>query len=148
MKLPLIAILVTIFALGCTGDDDPRTKTVEMTTLEDVPTELKTIRKPPQIEFEQRAAPAELAEGEEPPPEQTAEAKAEAKKLDSTLWLEDLPFAPKIAMDPVDGSKVSIRQDTPIAEFKGRIYYFSTESNRMVFIKNPEEYLSGSFASY
>lgn len=54
-----------------------------------------------------------------------------------------LPFTPAIAMDPIDGSKISIRATTPTYEHKGKIYYFSTEENRRAFIANPEAGLKG-----
>lgn len=49
-----------------------------------------------------------------------------------------LPFSPAIAMDPVDGSKISIRATTPTFEYKGKIYYFSSEANKQTFAANPE----------
>lgn len=52
-----------------------------------------------------------------------------------------LPFTPAIAMDPIDGSKISIRATTPTLEYKGRIFYFSSEANRQQFRANPEQYL-------
>lgn len=57
-----------------------------------------------------------------------------------------LPFAPAIAMDPIDGSKISIRADTPRFEFKNRYYYFSNEEHRKAFSASPEEYLKGAFS--
>ncbi|HEX8616020.1 MAG TPA: YHS domain-containing protein [Thermoanaerobaculia bacterium] len=54
-----------------------------------------------------------------------------------------LPFTPAIAMDPIDGSKISIRATTPTFEYKGKIYYFSSEENRNVFKSNPEAQLKG-----
>lgn len=57
-----------------------------------------------------------------------------------------LPFAPAIAMDAVDGSKISIRADTPRVELKNRIYYFSSEEHKRAFEANPEEYLKGAFS--
>ena len=54
-----------------------------------------------------------------------------------------LPFTPAIAMDPIDGSKISIRATTPTFEYKGKIYYFSSEENRNNFKANPEQYLKG-----
>ena len=51
-----------------------------------------------------------------------------------------LPFAPAIAMDPVDGSKISIRADTPTFEYKGHIFYFDSAANRATFQANPEQY--------
>jgi YHS domain-containing protein len=54
-----------------------------------------------------------------------------------------LPFVPAIAMDPVNGSKVSIRADTPTFEFKGHLYYFSTPENMAEFRANPEQFMKG-----
>jgi YHS domain-containing protein len=57
-----------------------------------------------------------------------------------------LPFAPAIAMDPVDGSKISIRANTPMFEAKNRIYYFSSEENKRTFMANPDQYTKGLFS--
>jgi YHS domain-containing protein len=57
-----------------------------------------------------------------------------------------LPFAPAIAMDPVGGSKISIRASTPTAEYKGRIFYFTNEDNKKQFVANPDQYMKGSFS--
>jgi YHS domain-containing protein len=56
-----------------------------------------------------------------------------------------LPFSPAIAMDPIDGSKISIRATTPTYEYKGKIYYFSNEANRRIFVANPEVALKGGY---
>ena len=52
-----------------------------------------------------------------------------------------LPFTPAIAMDPIDGDKISIRATTPTFEYKGRIFYFSNEANRRTFMSSPDQYL-------
>ena len=57
-----------------------------------------------------------------------------------------LPFVPAIGMDPVDGSKISIRATTPTLELKGRIYYFSSEETKQAFSANPAEFMKGSFS--
>jgi YHS domain-containing protein len=57
-----------------------------------------------------------------------------------------LPFAPAIALDPVDGSKISIRANTPSFEYKGHIYYFALEKNKRTFAASPDQYLKGVFA--
>lgn len=57
-----------------------------------------------------------------------------------------LPFAPAIAMDPVDGSKLSIRATTPTSTYKGRIFYFTSDANKHLFEGNPEQYAKGRFA--
>jgi YHS domain-containing protein len=54
-----------------------------------------------------------------------------------------LPFSPAIAMDPIDGSKISIRATTPTFEYKGKIYYFSKEENRRQFMADPAASLKG-----
>lgn len=56
-----------------------------------------------------------------------------------------LPFAPAIALDPVDGSKISIRANTPTFELKGRLYYFTSEENKRNFMAAPQQYLKGVF---
>ena len=66
----------------------------------------------------------------------------------SAVPLVDLPFTPAISMDPVDGGKVSIHLDTPVVEFKDRLYYFRTEENRQAFLRNPDKYAAGSLSRY
>ena len=56
-----------------------------------------------------------------------------------------LPFSPAIAMDPMDGSKISIRASTPTFEYKGKIYYFSSEESKRSFAANPEAALKGGY---
>jgi YHS domain-containing protein len=57
-----------------------------------------------------------------------------------------LPFAPAIAMDPIDGSKISIRASTPMLEYKNKLYYFSSEENKRMFQSNPEQFTKGLFS--
>ncbi len=57
-----------------------------------------------------------------------------------------LPFTPAIAMDPVDGSKISIRADTAMVDFKGRIYYFGSAENKAKFVADPQTYMKGAFS--
>jgi YHS domain-containing protein len=57
-----------------------------------------------------------------------------------------LPFAPAIAMDPIDGSKISILAHTPTYEYRGRIYYFSSEENKRAFAASPDQYTKGLFS--
>lgn len=56
-----------------------------------------------------------------------------------------LPFTPAIAMDPLDGSKISIRATTPMLEYDGKFYYFSSEANKQLFASNPKAALKGGF---
>jgi len=57
-----------------------------------------------------------------------------------------LPFAPAIAMDAVDGSKISIRASTPTTEYKNKLYYFSSEDHKHQFMADPEQYTKGVFS--
>ena len=66
----------------------------------------------------------------------------------TTPALVDLPFTPSISMDPVDGGKISITPDTPVEEFKDRLFYFRNEENRQAFLHNPEKYARGSMSRY
>jgi len=56
-----------------------------------------------------------------------------------------LPFSPAIALDPVDGQKISIRATTPTYEIKGHVFYFSTDANKRTFMANPQQFLKGPF---
>ena len=57
-----------------------------------------------------------------------------------------LPFAPAIAMDAIDGSKISIRASTPTTQYKNRLYYFVSEDNKRKFLADPEQYTKGLFS--
>jgi len=57
-----------------------------------------------------------------------------------------LPFSPAIAMDPIDGSKISMLARTPTFEYKGHIYYFSSEENKRTFMAAPDQYVKGAFS--
>ena len=57
-----------------------------------------------------------------------------------------LPFAPAIALDPVSGTKISIRANTLIYEYKGHIYYFDSEASRRTFMATPDQFTKGVFA--
>lgn len=57
-----------------------------------------------------------------------------------------LPFSPAIALDPVNGTKISIRANTLMWEYKGHFYYFAGEDSRKEFQANPEQFTKGVFA--
>ena len=66
--------------------------------------------------------------------------------LHGTGWVHAvLPFSPAIAMDPVNGDKISIRASTPTLDYKGRYYYFTNEENKRVFVANPDQYTKQGF---
>ena len=108
--------------------------------------ELRTIDsvspRPAQLE------PPPVLSDEAPPPKpktltsdtQTIVFSAEDERVRASL-----PFSPAIAMDPIDGGKISIRASTPTFEYKGKIYYFSTEANKRIFMGNPDGILKGGY---
>ena len=109
--------------------------------------EIRTINSAPPVPA--NLEPPPMLQDEAPPPKpkvmpwETPTAvvlSPEDEKLRSSL-----PFSPAIAMDPIDGSKISIRAATPTHEYKGRIYYFSSEANKRTFAANPDPYLTGKF---
>jgi len=99
-----------------------------------------------------RPAPLEqppMLQDEAPPPKPKAMAWETPKAIVFTPEDEklraSLPFSPAIAMDPIDGSKISMRATTPTYEYKGKIYYFSNEANKRIFMSSPEHALKGGF---
>jgi YHS domain-containing protein len=143
-RVSLIPVLILLFvATACDDPDRNGSEPQEIRTIENVPTRLRPIDPPQQIDFtvtrplSPEALRAESIAAEEDPEERPTD-----------KWTTNLPFAPHIAMDSVDGSKIAITRDTPIAEYKGRIFYFNSEANRREFIRNPENYLSGPFGDY
>jgi YHS domain-containing protein len=93
--------------------------------------------------------PPTMLQDEAPPPKpkllpwQTATPivfSAEDERLRASL-----PFTPAIAMDPIDGSKISIRANTPTFEYKGKIYYFADDANKQTFRSDPERALKGGY---
>ena len=94
--------------------------------------------------------PPPVLTDEAPPPKSTISDVASADAPPPTTPQDDavraaLPFAPAIALDPVDGSKISIRAATPTLEIKGRVFYFTSEANKRAFGANPQQYLKGPF---
>ena len=87
---------------------------------------------------------------DEAPPPKPHDAVAAQNQIPLTEGDEQLrarlPFSPAIGLDPVDGSKISIRANTPMYELKNRIYYFTSEENKRTFMANPEQFAKGIFA--
>ena len=132
----LVCCLATV-AAGC-RDDGQAAPVAEMRTIENTPLQPMPVQPPPQVN-EQEALP----KPKEPAPGMPVEdAPAEPQKM------IELPFAPAIAMDPVDGSKVPIRAETPTFEYKNKIYYFGSAANRQAFAANPEGFLKEKLAKY
>ena len=104
----------------------------EMRTIDDVDPRPAVLDPPPILRDE---APPPKPKGQPWETPQPVPLTPEDEKLRASL-----PFAPAIALDPVDGEKISIFARTPTLEYKGRIYYFASEENKRMFVANPEQY--------
>jgi YHS domain-containing protein len=87
--------------------------------------------------------PPPVLTDEGPPPKppgnvQTADAPPPLSPQDEAMRAA-MPFAPAIGLDPVDGSKISIRASTPSAEYKGHVFYFTSEANKRTFMASPDQ---------
>jgi YHS domain-containing protein len=137
-----VIVSLAVFAAGCRASSQPsKTQTqtkAEMRTIDSGNVRPATIDAPPVLTDE--APPPKtatnLAQADAPPP---PTAQDEAMRA-------ALPFAPAIAMDAVDGSKISIRASTPTVEYKNKLYYFSSEDHKRTFVANPEQYTKGLFS--
>jgi YHS domain-containing protein len=131
-----LLILAAIAAASC-HQAPPQTQSAEIRTIENVPPH-PALTDPPPMLTDDAASPkfkdAVAAQNMIPLTEQDDQVRAR------------LPFAPAIAMDPVDGSKISIRASTPMIEVKNRIYYFSSEENKRAFVANPDQFTKGLFS--
>ena len=137
----LIVFAVMPFALLACARSRPAARTARPAS--DVQTIDNTHPAPAQL------TPPPVLTDEGPPPKapgnvQTADAPPPPTPQDEALRAA-LPFSPAIALDPVDGSKISIRATTPTAEYKGRIFYFASEANKRTFTASPDQYLKGVF---
>ena len=146
MRVILVAALVVPLA-ACT-DDRPQ-QVVQMQTLESVPLQAVPASTEPMLDDFVQEVPLPLEPVVPEDPGQTSTNPDEDPEVKTREPVSiRLPFAPAIAMDPVDGQKVSITAETPTVEYKGRIYYFNDTANRATFSRNPDTYLTGTFAAY
>lgn len=134
----LLPILVLLTGCGQTQPaSNPPAPHAEMRTIESTKEKPRLYEPPPML-------------SDEAPPPKPRDPIAAANQTplndDDERIRARLPFAPAIAMDPVDGSKVSIRATTPTLDLKGRTYYFSSEDNRRLFQANPDQYTKGVFS--
>ncbi len=116
----------------------PVARAPEVRTIDSTPPQPAALQPPPVLTDEAPAPKStvgQMTQDAPPPPTPQDEAARAA-----------LPFSPAIALDPVDGQKISIRATTPTFEIKGRVYYFSSEENKRTFAANPAPYLHGVFA--
>jgi YHS domain-containing protein len=140
------AALAAFFAAGCEQRSPAPQRPIQIQTIETAPPRLSAIEPPPTLE--DRVMPARSSappagatkqpdgKAAEPTPEEELNAKT------------NLPFTPWIAMDPVDGSKVSITPETPVYSYKDRWYYFSSAANKATFRATPDKYAEGSLSRY
>jgi YHS domain-containing protein len=143
MNRPLSIILLALaLAAGCsrkaqTVEAPPPTST-DMRTIDSANLRPAPIEAPPVLTDE--APPLKqlniVAQTDAPPPPTPQDEALRAS----------LPFAPAIAMDPVDGSKISIRVSIPTLEYKNKLYYFATDEHKRAFLANPEQYTKGVFS--
>lgn len=136
----LFLLTLAVFAACDSAPPPPRkapAAAAEIQTITTVRAEAATLDPPPMLQ------------DEAPPPKPKAMPwqsqtpivfSPEDEKLRASL-----PFTPAIAMDPIDGSKISIRATTPTLEYKGKIYYFSSTANKQLFAGNPEHALKGGY---
>ncbi len=134
----LASAIFLLLLVGCESSPPvpPPARPQNVRTLEEA--QLRQTTPPETLEFRT----------EEIIPTDDSDNASSSKPVEVTAAELNLPFAPAIAMDPVDGQKVSITKDTPIAEYKDRIYYFNSAANKRAFMKNAEDYLSGKLATY
>ena len=137
LGLILLGSLAVACARPAARQQPAEPQVTEMRTIESVDPRPQVLEPPP------------ILTDEAPPPKPKVQPWETPKPI--ILSPEDerlrasLPFVPAIAMDPVDGSKISMRANTPTFEYKGRIYYFQDETNKRAFAANPDQYLTGRF---
>ena len=138
----VVAVVFGAIVAGCAREAPVNTArpkpSSEMRTIDSATLRPAPISPPPMLTDE--APPVKtvtgLAQADAPPP---------PTPQDEALR-SSLPFAPAIAMDPVDGSKISIRASIPTVEYKNKLYYFANEDHKRTFVANPEQYTKGLFS--
>ena len=141
LTMRLVAATLLLALTACVpgkGKAVPARLPADMKSIDSVDAHPNVIDPPPMLTDEGPAPKPKvnLAQADAPPPPTAQDDAMRAA----------LPFAPAIAMDPVDGSKISIRANTPTFEVKGKIYYFQNEENKKVFVATPDEFMKGLFS--
>ena len=131
------ALILLALALAACDSTPPPVEAANLQTINTVRPVPAPLDPPPMLQDEAPPPKPKALPWETPTP---IVFSAEDEKLRASL-----PFSPAIAMDPIDGGKISIRATTPTFEYKGKIYYFSNEENKRAFSANPEQYLKGGF---
>lgn len=134
-------LILTAAALAVAACDatptPPSTDSASVASIRTVPPRPAPLEGPPMLQDEAPPPKPKTMPWETPKP---IVFTPEDEKLRASL-----PFSPAIAMDPIDGSKISIRASTPTFEYKGKVYYFSSEENKRTFAGNPEAALKGGY---
>jgi YHS domain-containing protein len=130
--LIVIALLTAACSRGPAQQQSPSQLAAEMRTIDNVDPRGTVNDPPPMLTDEAPPPKPKLMPWETPTP---IVMSPEDEKVRNAL-----PFSPAIAMDPMNGDKISIRATTPTFEYKGKIYYFANEENRRLFAANPAEY--------
>ena len=137
-RVLILAILLVACSRSAPRARTARASAPEVQTVDSVQTPPAALEPPPVL----------TDEGPAPKPKGnvlSADAPPPPSPQDEALRAS-LPFAPAIALDPVDGSKISIRAGTTMGEYKGHIFYFSSEANKRTFLASPDQYMKGVFA--
>jgi YHS domain-containing protein len=138
MRSPVALFAALLLVAACDSGRAPAAPAaVDMQTINNVRPAPAQLQSPPVLQDEAPPPKPKAMPWETPAP---IVFSPEDEKLRASL-----PFSPAIAMDPIDGSKISIRAATPTFEHKGKIYYFSSEANRRTFMANPEAVLKGGY---
>ena len=139
MRRLLICTAAALALAACdAGRSTPATASAGVATINTVPPRPAPLPAPPMLVDEAPPPkPKPLNQWHTPDP---IVFSPEDEKLRASL-----PFSPAIAMDPIDGSKISMRATTPTYEYKGKIYYFQNEANKQIFVASPEQALKGGF---
>ncbi len=136
--LPALLPLLVAGNMACNAQQPTRTQSPGVATINTVTPSPAPLAPPPMLQDEAPPPkPKPLNQWHTPEP---IHLTPEDERIRAAL-----PFSPAIAMDPVDGSKISITAKTPMLEYKDKLYYFSTEANKKIFSGNPEEALKGGF---
>jgi YHS domain-containing protein len=134
----LRAFPALLLLVACDAAPPPtRTQSANIATINSVTPRPAPLEQPPMLQDEAPPPKPKALPWETPKP---IVFTPEDEKLRASL-----PFSPAIAMDPIDGSKISMTAKTPTYEYKGKIYYFSNEANKRIFMASPEQALRGGF---
>jgi YHS domain-containing protein len=142
MKTAICVLTAAAFLNGCsrTSSAAPRQPQTasDIQTIDSADVRPGVLQPPPMLTDE---GPAPKPKGDVTSPDAPPPPSAEDEALRGSL-----PFAPAMALDPVNGTKISIRAKTLTYEYKGRIFYFSGEDSRRQFIATPDQFTKGVFS--